>query len=239
MGTSTACNGSTVSRPSPDPQAAASSCQVQSSGVRPHAPRDRRRGARGAAVGHRFRRHAAADAAGRGVLRAARDRPLLASVRRAREWLPGGYASLTRVYALERGAQDACAGTLPRTCAHPYPPWPETHGNGASSWGRERPVGRRSGTTWSGPRWIALPIPMPSSWWRPAPGDFVNLAPPAAIDETCWPEQARFSPGAIGTRERFDAFFVPLDSFSGAIRPGPEVIVRRRVCGNLAGTRTR
>jgi len=37
--------------------------------------------------GHRFRRHAAACAAGRGILRAARDRPLLASVRRAREWL--------------------------------------------------------------------------------------------------------------------------------------------------------
>ena len=127
----------------------------------------------------------------------------------------------------------------PRTCAHPYPPWPETHGSGASSWGRERPVGRRSGTPWSGPRWIALPIPMSSSWWRPAPADFVNLGPPAAIDETCWPEQARFSPGAIGTRERFDAFFVPLDSFSDAIRPGPEVIVRRRVCGNSAGTRTR
>jgi len=72
-----------------------------------------------------------------------------------------------------------------------------------------------------------------------APADFVNLGPPAPLDEVCWPEQARFSPGALGIRERFDAFFVPLDSFSGAIRPGPEVIVRRRVCGNSAGTRTR
>jgi len=72
-----------------------------------------------------------------------------------------------------------------------------------------------------------------------APADFVNLGPPAAFDEVCWPERARFSRGALGIRARFDAFFVPLDSFSGAIRPGPKVIVRRRVCGNSAGTRTR
>ncbi|TMB14338.1 MAG: hypothetical protein E6J65_23315 [Deltaproteobacteria bacterium] len=72
-----------------------------------------------------------------------------------------------------------------------------------------------------------------------APADFVNLGPPAAFDEVCWPERARFSRAALGIRVRFEAFFVPLDSFSGAIRPGPEVIVRRRVCGNSAGTRTR
>ena len=148
----------------------------------------------------------------------------------------GGWA---RVHALERGAQDACAGALPPHLRAPVPTlagnsrqWGELVGKGATGW-------EALGNALVRPRWIALPIPMPSSWWRPAPADFVNLGPPAAIDETCWPEQARFSPGAIGTRERFDAFFVPLDSFSGAIRPGPEVIVRRRVCGNSAGTRTR
>ncbi|OLE64483.1 MAG: hypothetical protein AUG04_00245 [Deltaproteobacteria bacterium 13_1_20CM_2_69_21] len=149
----------------------------------------------------------------------------------------GGWA---HVHALERGAQEACAGALPPHLRAPVPtlagssrPWGELVGKGATGW---EALGN------------ALVRPTLDDVADPeaelvvdgrAPADFVNLGPPAPLDEVCWPEQARFSPGALGIRERFDAFFVPLDSFSGAIRPGPEVIVRRRVCGNSAGTRTR
>jgi hypothetical protein len=149
----------------------------------------------------------------------------------------GGWA---RVHALERGAQDACAGALPPHLRVPVPTlagtsrqWGELVGKGATGW-------EALGNALVRPALDRAPEPDAELVVEArAPADFVNLGPPAAIDETCWPEQARFSPGAIGTRERFDAFFVPLDSFSGAFRPGPEVIVRRRVCGNSAGTRTR
>jgi Dolichyl-phosphate-mannose-protein mannosyltransferase len=149
----------------------------------------------------------------------------------------GGWA---HVHALERSAQQACASALPPhlrapvpTLAGTSPQWGELVGKGATGWealgaALVRPTLDRAADSQA--ELVAE---------SRAPPDFDNLGPAATFDEVCWPEQARFSPGAPGIRERFDAFFVPLDSFAGAIRPGPEVIVRRRVCGNSAGTRTR
>jgi hypothetical protein len=149
----------------------------------------------------------------------------------------GGWA---HVHALERGAQEACAGALPPHLGVPVPTlagtsrrWSELVGKGATGW-------EALGSALVPPTLDRAPDPDAQLMVEArTPADFVNLGPTPAPDEMCWLEQARFSPGAIGTRERFDAFFVPLDSFSGAMRPGPEVIVRRRVCGNSAGTRTR
>jgi hypothetical protein len=149
----------------------------------------------------------------------------------------GGWA---HVHALERGAQEACAASLPPHLRAPAPtlagqsqPWREMVARGVPGWED-----------------LGHALILPSLNRSPSPGaelvvegvappGFENLAPAPPLAGACWVEVVRFPPGPTGLRERHDAFFVPLDPFSGAERPGPEVIVRRSACGNSEATRTR
>ena len=109
----------------------------------------------------------------------------------------GGWA---RVHALERGAQDACAGALPPYLRAPVPTlagtslqWGELVGKGATGW-------EALGNALVRPALDRASDPDAELMVEArAPANFVNLGPAAALDEACWPEQARFSPGAIGT----------------------------------------
>jgi len=149
----------------------------------------------------------------------------------------GGWA---RVHALERSAQEACARSLPPHLRTPVPtlagdsrPWNELAGRGATSW---EELGRAL------TRDLDVRPPLPEAELAVegrAPEGFVNVAPAPPLDPACWEEVARFAPEARGSSEPRDAFFVPLDPLAGAARPGPEVVVRRRVCGNSEATRTR
>jgi Dolichyl-phosphate-mannose-protein mannosyltransferase len=149
----------------------------------------------------------------------------------------GGWA---HVHALERGAQAACAAALPTHLRAPVPtlagdslPWRELIGRGMSGW-------EAAGRALIRPALDRLPAPEAELITESlTPPHFVNLAPAPALESACWPEQARFSPGEIGVRERYDAFFVPLDSLGDTVRPGPEVVIRSRACGNSGGQRTR
>ena len=149
----------------------------------------------------------------------------------------GGWA---HVHALERGAQDACAAALPAHLRSPVPtlagdsqPWRELIGQGPRGW-------EAAGHALIRPTLDRVPAPQ-AEWIAESltPPHFVNLAPAPPLDAACWPEQARFSPGDAGVREPYDAFFVPLASFGAADRPGPEVVVRSRACGNSGGQRSR
>lgn len=149
----------------------------------------------------------------------------------------GGWA---HVHALERGAQEACAASLPPHLRAPAPtlagttrPWGEMAARGVAGW-------EELGRALIRPSLNRPPSPDAElAVEGRAPAGFVNLAAAPPLDPACWAEVIRFLPEAPGPHEPRDAFFVPLDPLPGSGRPGPEVVIRRRVCGNSEATRTR
>jgi hypothetical protein len=137
----------------------------------------------------------------------------------------GGWA---HVHALERSAQQACGidGPAP-TLAGETQPWAALVARGPAGW---EPLGQALV-----PRSLNRPIHGEAQLISDARSLWGHDDGPAAppVDPVCWPEIARFSPGAAGAvHDDWDAFVVPFAGFAAVEHPGPEIVVRRRACRN-------